>query len=120
MSEGALFGRVALSDTLPPDSGLTQDILRLVPKRGELGAVYAFLSSDVGQTLIRSAACGTSIPILRLDLLRNLPLPELDTAVKSEAERLVSEALEAWQQAADAEASATRVIEEEVLPQWLE
>lgn len=120
LSEGALFGRVELGDTFSPRSAATQDILRVLPGDDWLAVAYAFLSTHVGQVLLRSCAVGTSIPILRLDLVRALPLPALDTALCKVVNAAVNRAIAARVRADSSEAEAINIIEEEVLPAWLD
>ena len=119
LSEGALFGQVMLGDTFPERSAVTQDILRILPRGELLGAVFTFLTTHVGQVLLRSTASGTSIPILRLDLVKELPFPVLSTAQERELLALVESASAAHRGAQESKNEAVRIIDEEVLPQWL-
>ncbi len=119
LTEGALFGKVELGDTFPPRSAATQDILRVLPMSPMLGVTYAFLASRVGQVLLRSAAVGTSIPILRLDLLKVLPFPSLSEDSCRHLSATVGDAVEARIAADQAETEAIRIVEEEVLAPWL-
>ena len=84
-----------------------------------LGVTYAFLASRVGQVLVRSAAVGTSIPILRLDLLKALPFPPMSSDACRRVSGIVREAVGARIAADCAEAEAIRMVEEEVLAPWL-
>jgi hypothetical protein len=57
---------------------------------------------------------------MRLDLLRELPIPELLPLQRRAIERHVSDALVARTAGEAAETEAIRIIEEEVLPAWLD
>lgn len=119
LGEGEIFGRcVYVTDRLQR-AAFTQDLLRIQPIEGLSSAVFAFLSTHVGFRLLRSCAVGTKILSLRPDLLRALPLPELSRAQATRISKCVDDASEAREAADRAEAEAVRIIEEEVLPQWL-
>lgn len=119
MTEGSIFGKVELGSFAGWRSGVTQDILRLLVRDGLREVTYAFLSTTVGQWLLRSTAVGTSIPSMRIDLLERLPFPDPGTVPSDEIKRLVLVAEAARIEADEAETEAIRIIEEEVLPQWL-
>lgn len=119
MNEGSIFGKVELASFAGWRSGVTQDILRLLPRDGYREVAYAFLSTGVGQWLLKSTAVGTSIPSMRVDLLKRLPFPDPGALPVAEIKRLVLKAEAARIEADDAEAEAIRIIEQEVLPQWL-
>jgi len=118
MNEGALFGRVERAVHMPADAIVTEDITRLRPKAQLGSGLYAFLSTPLGLALLRSTAYGTSIPGMRVDLLEELPIP--DEAVISGAARHIERATKARLQAARDEAAALRIVEQEVLPEWLD
>jgi hypothetical protein len=119
LSEGSLFGKVELASYGAHTCGVTQDILRLLPREGHRAAVFTFLSTAVGQSLFKSTAVGTSIPSVRLDLLLDLPYPNLSTADSTQVEALLAKAETARISAMEAELEAIRIVEEEVLPTWL-
>lgn len=119
MNEGSIFGRIELASFAGWKAGVTQDILRVLPKMGFRELAYAFLSTTVGQWLLKSTAVGTSIPSMRIDLLERLPFPDPHEVPLPEIIAAVQTA-EAARLSADAdELEAIRIIEEEVLPQWL-
>ena len=119
MNEGSIFGRVELASFAGCRSGVTQDILRLLVRDGYLEITYAFLSTAVGQWLLKSTAIGTSIPLMRGDLLERLPFPDPGVVPIADIRRHVLNAEAARLEASDTEAEAIRIIEQEVLPQWL-
>ena len=119
MNEGSIFGKVELASFAGWRAGVTQDILRVLVKEGFREVAYAFLSTSVGQWLLKSTAVGTSIPSMRIDLLKSLPFPELGSVPTDRIKSLVLSAEAARIEADEAEAGAIRIIEEEVLPQWL-
>ncbi len=119
MSEGSIFGRVELASFAGWRCGVTQDILRVLTRPGIRELAYTFLSTTVGQWLLKSTAMGTSIPSMRIDLLEQLPFPDPSSATMEAVRRHVTTA-EAMRIAADeAEIEAIRIIEQEVLPEWL-
>lgn len=119
MNEGSIFGRVELASFAACRSGVTQDILRVLTRDGYREVAYAFLSTPVGQSLLKSTAVGTSIPSMRVDLLKQLPFPSPAAAPLKEIRRHVSQAEAARIEADQAEAEAIRIIKVEVLPEWL-
>jgi hypothetical protein len=119
MTEGSIFGRVELASYVGWRCGVTQDILRILVVPGLREFAYAFLSTTVGQWLLKSTAVGTSIPSMRLDLLRELPFPDPSSVPAESIRHHVLAAEAARIDADEAEAEAIRIIEQEVLPQWL-
>ncbi len=119
LTDGGIFGKVELASFAAHRCGVTQDILRLLFRPEFRSIAYIFLSTMVGQRLLKSTAIGTSIPLMRLDLLMDIPIPELPRASKGRAEAALSAAENARIAADAAEAEAIRIIEEEVLPAWL-
>jgi hypothetical protein len=119
MTEGSIFGKVELASFAGWRSGVTQDILRMLVHDGLREVAYAFLSTSVGQWLLKSTAVGTSIPSMRIDLLERLPFPDPGAVPSDEIKRLVLAGEAARIDADEAEAEAIRIIEKEVLPQWL-
>lgn len=117
LNEGALFGQVERGCHMPADSVVTEDIMRLCPKEHLSEGLWAFFSTPLGRSLLRSTAFGTSIPGMRVDLLHALPVP--DPQVLLAARDAATKASRARVAAANAEVEAIRIIEEEVLPSWL-
>jgi type I restriction enzyme S subunit len=118
-SEGALFGRVAIASSEIVGAALTQHILRVYVSPGTSFQLYAFLSTRIGLQLLRTTAIGNSIPMMRLDLVRNLPAPALEESVAKRVDNHIKQGLEARVNFIRAEKEAVRIIEEEVLPEWL-
>ena len=118
-SQGSLFARVESSEHGFAGKAVTEDIVRLVPQPDSFAIAYAFLSSALGYRLLRSVAYGTSIPGMRLDLMRDLPFPELDRELSRQVEGHIEEAAIRRTTADKAEAEAVRILEDEVLPVWL-
>jgi hypothetical protein len=119
LGEGELFARPAFMTSRLAGFALTQDLLRLVPSLGEEALVHIFLSTLVGRRLLRACAVGTKVMQLRIDLLRNIPLPELTQPAATELRRHHQAAFAALDKSAATEAEAVDIIEREVLPAWL-
>lgn len=119
LGEGEIFGRAVLVHGRFAKSAFTQDLLRVVPKQGEEYALYAYLTTTVGFRLLRTTAVGTKILSMREDMLRALPVPEWPGDLKAKVSGLMRGAFQARDEAEQAESEAIRIIEEEVLPQWL-
>jgi restriction endonuclease S subunit len=119
LTDGGLFGKVELASFAAYTGGITQDLLRLLFKSEVRALAFVFLSTLVGQKLLKSTSVGTSIPSMRLDLLKRLPFPQLDQAEVEAINRHLSVAEEARIEASAAEAMAIGIVETEVLPAWL-
>jgi hypothetical protein len=119
VTSGSLFGRVELADGGFVGSAITEHIMRLNPRNGLGEALAAFLSTETGQALARSTATGTSVPKARIDLLLSLPAPPPDHEALHDARRAMRRAVSRRLAANAAEAEAIRIIEKEVVPQWL-
>lgn len=119
LSEGSLFGQVAWCDSEMANAAFTQHILRVGIDPEYAPIAFAFLSSIVGKRLMNSTAVGTSIPMMRADLVRALPFPEIDTSLHSLVAKHVKTGVAARVTATNAEKEAICIIEDEVLPQWL-
>lgn len=79
MAEGNLFGRSIIADARLAGGYLGPDTVALNFEEpgNELNLwTYAYLNTSVGLAAIRTAAFGTSIPRIRLDLLREVPVPK--------------------------------------------
>jgi hypothetical protein len=119
LTDGGIFGKVELASFGAYQGGITQDLLRLLFKPEQRAPAFAYLSTLVGQRLLKSTAVGTSIPSMRLDLLLSLPFPELTAAQRAAIGQHVEACENARATASAAEAEAVRIVEEEVLPAWL-
>lgn len=119
LGEGEIFGRALLVTDRLSKIAFTQHLLRIVPKPSAAEALYAFLTTTVGFRLLRSTAVGTKLLSMRPDLLASLPVPDLGGQAGAHARQAVRDAFSARDDGDEAESEAIRVIEEEVLPQWL-
>lgn len=120
LAEGELFGRPALVAGTLAECVATQDLLRVLPAEGQLPLLYAYISTLVGLRLVRATAVGTKILTLRFDLLKEMPIPDLARQEVRRLENHLLAAVEARTAADHAEAEAIRIVEEEVLPAWLD
>jgi hypothetical protein len=119
LGEGEIFGRAVLVHGRLARAAFTQDLLRVVPSSTQAHALYAYLTTTVGFRLLRTTAVGTKVLSMREDMLRALPVPEWPGSLALEVANLVRSACRARDEAEIAEAEAIRIIEKEVLPQWL-
>lgn len=119
LGEGEIFGRVEIADVTWSNVALTQHILRIEPNSDVAFLAYTYFSTIVGFRFMRSCAVGTKLLSLRPSLIRALPFPEVDEDTKILVDRHVEAAINARVVAATAEKEAVRIIETEVLPQWL-
>jgi hypothetical protein len=119
LTDGGLFGRVELASFAAHCGGVTQDLLRLLFVPKERACAFAFLSTIVGQRLLKSTAVGTSIPSMRLDLLREIPYPELSEEMRATVTQHLAVAEGARRAATESDAEAIRVVENEVVTRWL-
>jgi type I restriction enzyme S subunit len=120
LGEGEIFGRATIVSEEGAKSAWTEHLLRIVPKPGEESRLYAFLTTTVGFRLLRSAAVGTKLLSLRPDLVFNLPIPTLSAHDSAVIDHCVGEAVAARSAADVAESEAIRIVDHEVIPQWLE
>ena len=119
LGEGEIFGRAAFVSEDGAKWAWTEHLLRIVPKHGVAARLFAFLTTIVGFRLLRTTAVGTKLLSMRPDLLRQLPIPTLSADDGARVDRLINDSVVARMSADEAEAEAIRIIEQEVLPQWL-
>lgn len=119
LGEGEIFGRASLVTSCGTKSAWTEHLLRIVPIEGLESALFSYLTTVVGFRLLRSTAVGTKLLSMRPDLLLDLPIPDFSETERSQIDILVRSSSAARTEADQAEAEAIRIIEEEVLPQWL-
>ncbi len=115
LEEGNLFGRVELAASGPYQYGLAEHLLRVIPKSEYHSICYAFLSTRVGLRLLQSAAIGTSVPVMRPDLVLSIPFPEVSREARLSIDAHVCAGVRARRQAQEAEMQAIRMIEQDVL-----
>jgi hypothetical protein len=119
LGEGEIFGRAVYVSESMSRFAVTQHMLRIQPEPSAAPLVYTFFSTLVGRRMLRSTAVGTKILSLRPDLLRALPIPDLDAATISSISGHLQAAMQARDEANRAESEAVRLIETEVIPAWL-
>jgi hypothetical protein len=120
LTEGTLFGRAELAAFGPSEDAITGHIMRLmIAKPSDAEWLFAFLSTKLGMALLRTTAIGTSVPTMHVGLLGRLPVPELAVDEMAEVKTHVTNAVIARNAATAAETEAIRIIEEDVLPEWL-
>jgi hypothetical protein len=108
---------VAWDDT--KDLAFSQNILRVVPRRGAELVAYAFLSTTVGYRLLQGTAVGSAYLAINNKLVPQIPFPQISESDIVGIVAHMQQALEARAASAEAEAEAIRIVEEEVLPSWL-
>ncbi len=119
LEEGNLFGQVELAAFHDGNPGITEAIFRLVPREDELEVLYAYLSTDLGLAFLRNTAIGTSVPKINPTLIQQLPIPSFNNKTAANIKAHIRQAVSARQNANAAEAEAIRIVEQEVLPEWL-
>jgi type I restriction enzyme S subunit len=119
IGEGDLFGRAMMVDARHASSAFTQHLLRVRPKAGEAERLFAYLSTDLGFRLTRTTAVGTAQRSVRIDLLREIPVPSISDTDAARIRSAVGESVQASIDGQSAEDEAIRTMEQEVLPQWL-
>lgn len=117
--DGDLFGRVEYATRSLAACSFTQDLLRVQLKDEDRSVAFAYLSSSLGLRMMRTTAVGTSIPSMRLGLVRALPFPSPTPAVDAAIHAAVTAAIAARESADVSESEAIRIVEQEVLPAWL-
>lgn len=119
LGEGEIFGRATVVSAAGAQSAWTEHLLRIVPRDGHSAWLFAYLTTTVGFRLLRSAAVGTKLLSMRTDLLLDLPVPDLPERTRKRVGEFVAASISAREAAESAEAQAIRIIDNEVLPQWL-
>jgi hypothetical protein len=119
LQQGNLFGRVELGVLGARGCAVSEAVFRIIPRENWYEVLYSFFSTKLGLALIRGAAVGTSVPKINPDLLARLPVPDIDKGTAQLIQAEVQAAVVAREQATSAENEAIRIIEEEVLPEWL-
>ena len=119
LQEGNLFGRGRTSCVGASAGLVTGHSIPLIPSPGHSAWLYAFLSTRLGLRLLRACAIGTSVPAMHLGLLSDLPIPELGSQDLAALRLHMKAAIDARIRASAAENNAIRIVEEEVLPEWL-
>ncbi len=117
--EGDTLGRPVHVDHQLSQFALTQHVLRIVPKDMFSESLYSYLSTFVGRRLILTTAAGTIVQQLRRDLVAKLPAPVLERAQAEQVVGFHRAAFSSLHRSMEAEDEAIRIIEEEVLAQWL-
>jgi hypothetical protein len=114
LGEGEIFGKVMLARGRLAKVAYTGHVLRLLPKEEYASTLFSFLSTFVGLQLLRSTAVGTKLLSMREDMLRDLPIPQLNKTRSDEIVRHVDAAFTAREEATDAELEAIHAAEETV------
>jgi hypothetical protein len=119
LEEGNLFGQVELAAFDIGNPGITEAIFRLIPREDEFGVLYAYLSTEIGLAFLRNTAVGTSVPKINPTLIEQIPIPSFIDEMDADITAHVREAVSARRNANTAEVEAIRIVNEEVLPEWL-
>jgi hypothetical protein len=119
VAEGEIFGRVVYATPRLAQNGFSQDVLRIQVRQEWRAVTYGFLSTSLGLRLLRSTGVGTKIMSMRLDLLGQIPLPDLPSSGRRAVALHVERAARARDLSMEAEGEALRIVEQEVLPAWL-
>jgi hypothetical protein len=119
LGEGEIFGQVLYVQGDLARIAYTLHLLRVQPRPEYSAMAYSFLSSLIGFRLLRSTAVGTKLLSMRADLLREPPFPNCDGETSRKISQHLDAAMSAREAADRAEKQTIRILEEEVLPVWL-
>lgn len=72
----------------------SQDVLKVVPDSGKIGAgyLYAFLASRFGESLVKGSVYGSAVKHIEPHHIEDLPVPRFEEAVEKEIHELMEEA----------------------------
>ncbi|MFF3845028.1 restriction endonuclease subunit S [Streptomyces sp. NPDC002328] len=72
----------------------SQDVLKVVPDPGKIGAgyLYAFLASRFGEALVKGTVYGSAVKHIEPHHIEGLPVPRFDVAVEKEIHELMESA----------------------------
>jgi len=79
----------------------SEHIMRVVPSPQAIlpGYLYAFVSSDLGKSLIKSGTFGAVVDTIAPDFVAGLPIPRLDPATEQRIHELIERAATLWSSA---------------------
>ncbi|MBE4737234.1 methylation-associated defense system restriction endonuclease subunit S MAD5 [Streptomyces caniscabiei] len=72
----------------------SQDVLKVVPDPGKIGAgyLYAFLASRFGEALVKGTVYGSAVKHIEPHHIEGIPVPRFDVAVEKEIHELMESA----------------------------
>ncbi len=112
-----LNGQTTIANQWHEGKVVTQHIMRIVPRSGEIrpGYLQTVLSHPtLGQPLVVSRAYGTSVPELAPEDIEQLPIPRLAHQVEDEIAEAAEQANELRREAAEKETTAVSKLENEL------
>ncbi|HGI9863930.1 TPA: hypothetical protein ACJVS1_001319 [Salmonella enterica subsp. enterica serovar Montevideo] len=119
VTRSGTIGKVALVPEHWQGWGASDDLLRILPDRNVEGYLYAWLSSEWAQPLIRRYTYGAVIPHIDQYHLENVAVPLLEESLMSEINLLVLEANQLRYQAFQKEQQASAIFKREIVAQEL-
>lgn len=92
---------------------ISEDVLRIVPK-DHSGYIYAFLTSNIGHSLLTLYTYGSVIPHIEVSHIENVPIPRIDTEIIKTIDELVKKHIESIEISKEKELDAIQRIEQEI------
>jgi type I restriction enzyme M protein len=109
------IGNVLLAPKYLEGVAVTSDVTRIKVKQGEkAGFIAAYLSSDIGQKLMKRSTYGSVVDRVRAHHLTELPIPDIPDDIKTKIHKLMEEAGELRTKAINCETEATGLLENEL------
>jgi len=114
---GGTIGNMAYVDSEMEKCAASQHILRLVPSKVRSGYLYAYLSSDIGQSIITSYTYGSVIPQIEPHHISLVPVPLIDDEQEIQIHNLVMKYVDNNELSKIKESQAIQLVEIEI-DQW--
>lgn len=115
---GGTIGNVVYVDSEIAKCTASQHILRLIPnEKIQSGYLYALLSSEIGNEMIKSYTYGSVIPQIEPHHIELLPIPKIKKETENEIHYMVMNYVHYLESAKQLESKAIQLVETEI-DQW--
>lgn len=115
---GGTIGNVVYVDSEIAKCTASQHILRLIPnEKIQSGYLYALLSSEIGNEMIKSYTYGSVIPQIEPHHIELLPIPKINKETENEIHGMVMNYVHYLESAKQLESKAIQLVETEI-DQW--